>query len=74
MKFWFYVCDQKLLLVTFYVKSYLGTEVGGWGGADVGKDEGPEIQIKTQWVHGDPRRGSSRFFSGSSRAEPKSTT
>ena len=23
--FWFYTCDQKLLLVTFYVKSYLTT-------------------------------------------------
>ena len=26
--------------------TFLGTEVGGWGGADVGKDEGPENQIK----------------------------
>ena len=25
--FWFYACDQKLLLVTFNVKSYLGSNV-----------------------------------------------
>ena len=33
--FWCHACDQKLLLVNFYVKSYLSTGKGPWG-ADLG--------------------------------------
>ena len=40
--FWFYACDQKLLLVTFYVKSYLWA--ASWTGSN---SSSPKTWVET---------------------------
>ena len=47
--FWFYACDQKLLLVTFYVKSYLSALLvkRGFKGVETGVTLGVTGEVFT---------------------------